>query len=247
MGQYHEIKLQKGLTDLNRSRVFTRHATLITIAARKGGDPSINPTLRLAIDNAKKDNVPNANIDRAIKRGTGELKEAAEIHEVTYEGYGPEGIAVIVEGVTDNKNRTVTHVRTVFDKYGGKLGSSGSVAWMFDRKGAIEVNIEGKNPDEIEIAAIDAGAEDLKIKKGIMEIYTQPGELHEAQQQLEKNGIVPQKAGIKWIPKETLKINNREAAERILDFMEALEEDADVSQVTSNFDIPEEILKAIND
>jgi len=243
--KWHSIKHKKGLIDAKRGKIFTRHANLITIAARKGGDADMNPSLRFAIDNAKKDNVPNANIERAVKRGTGELKGAAEIAEVVYEGYGPAGIAVIAECLTDNKNRTVTNLRTAFSKSGGSLGASGSVAWMFERKGVITLNIEGKNADEIELLVIDAGAQDIERDGTIMYVYTVPNALHAVSEKLKKSGFEAEKAELQMIPKQTVKIEDENTARKVLNFMDAIEEDPDISNISSNFDISEELMKKL--
>jgi len=192
-------------------------------------------------NNAKKENVPNQNIERAIKRGTGELKDAAEISEVTYEGYGPGGIAVIVECLTDNKNRTLTNVRTAFNKKGGNLGGSGSVAWMFDRKGVITVTAE-TNTDEIELAAIEAGAEDIKTDGNLVEIHTSPNDLNNVNEKLKNKGIEAENAEILLVPKDVMKIEDEVAAKKILDFIDALEDDPDVTNVSSNFDIKDELM-----
>lgn len=242
--KWHSIKHKKGIADAQRGKVFTRHAHLITIAARKGGDLSTNPTLRLTIDNAKKDNLPNLNIERAIKRGTGELKDAAEIHEEVYEGYGPAGIAVIVESLTDNKNRTFTNLRTLFDKRGGSLGS---VAWMFDRKGVIEVTIPaGRTSDDAQMAIIDAGADDFdEVDATHLEVYCAMQDLHRVQSALEKSGLTVDKAEIRWLPKETVKITDKDEAQKIINFMDALEENEDVGNIASNFEIDEEVMKAL--
>jgi YebC/PmpR family DNA-binding regulatory protein len=243
--KWHSIKHKKGLIDAQRGKIFTRHANLITIAARKGGDPDMNPSLRFALDNAKKDNVPNANIDRAIKRGTGELKGAAEIVEISYEGYGPAGIAVIVECLTDNKNRAFTNIRTIFGKSGGNLGASGSVSWMFERNGVITLDIEDKNPDEVELLAIDAGAQDIERDGMIMHVYTAPNNLHAVTEKLKKSGFEPKSAELQMIPKQTVKIDDESKARKVLEFMDTLEEDQDVSNVYANFDISEEIMKKL--
>ncbi len=243
--KWHSIKHKKAATDAKRGKIFTQHANLITIAARSGGDPDMNPGLRLAIDNAKKANVPNQNIDRAIKRGTGELKGEAEIAEVIYEGYGPAGTAVIVECLTDNKNRTYTNVRTIFNKKGGNLGSSGSVAWMFERKGVITINAEGKNTEEIELAAIDAGAEDIQIEDSIIEIYTAPNDMISVNDKLKEQSIEAENAEVQLVPEGTVKIKNEGDAKKVLDFVEALEEDEDVSSVSSNFDIADELMEKV--
>lgn len=240
--KWHSIRHKKGIIDAKRGKVFTLHANLITVAARNGGDPDMNPSLRLAIDNAKKANVPNANIERAIKRGTGELKDGAQLEEVTYEGFGPSGIAVIVEALTDNKNRTLTNVRTIINKKGGNLGASGSVSWMFNRKGVIQVSLEGKDSDEIEMAAIEAGAEDIKNEGDSIEIHTDPSQLTNVNDKLKEAGIEIENAETMLIPNETKKIESKEEAEKVLSFMEAIEEDQDVTKVSSNFDIDEELL-----
>lgn len=241
--KWHSIKHKKAATDAKRGKIFTQHANLITITARKGGDPDMNPGLRLAIDNAKKANVPNSNIERAIKRGTGELKGEAEINELTYEGYGPAGIAVIVECLTDNKNRTYTNVRTIFNKKGGNLGESGSVAWMFDRKGLITINNEGLDQEKLELAAIDAGAEDIKTEGNLTEIFTIPNKLTDVNEKLKKIDFSSESADVQLIPKEEMKIEDETTAKKILEFMDALEDDPDVANVSSNFDIKDELME----
>lgn len=242
--KWHSIKHKKGIADAKRGKIFTRHANLISIAARSGGDPEMNPSLRLAIDNAKKDNVPNGNIEKAIKRGTGEDKDAAQIEEVTYEGYGPGSTAVIVECLTDNKNRTYTNIRTIFNKQGGNLGNSGSVAWMFDRKGII---ILKDGSDEAELAAIDAGAEDIEREDGLMEVYCDPSQLTEVTDKLKMAGYEAEQAEVQLVPNQTVKVEDESTAKKILNFMDALDDDADVSDVSSNFDIPDDIMTRLED
>lgn len=243
--KWHSIRHKKGAADARRGKIFTRHANLITIAARQGGDPTMNPLLRLAIDNAKKENVPNDNIERAIKRGTGELKDGSEISEVTYEGYGPAGTAVMVECLTDNKNRTYTNVRTVFNKRGGNLGNSGSVAWMFKRRGVIQAEANDQSLEDIEMAAIESGAEDIKTEGGNVEIYTDPSELNEIAERMKAQGIHFKQAEVLMVPDNTVRIESPEDAKKILDFMEALDDDPDVSNVSGNFDIPDEIMEGL--
>lgn len=243
--KWHSIKHKKGAADAKRGKIFTRHANLITIAARSGGDPEMNPSLRLAIDNAKKDNVPSANIDKAIKRGTGEDKDAAQIEEVTYEGYGPGGVAVIVECLTENTNRTYTNMRTIFNKKGGNLGKTGVVTWMFDRKGVITLNTKECNPDEAELAAIDAGAEDIEREDDLMEIYTSPTDLSSVADKLKAVGYEAEKAEVQLVPNQTVKVEDESTAKRILNFMETLDDDPDVSDVSSNFDISDELMAKI--
>lgn len=241
--KWHSIKHKKGAADARRGKIFTRHANLITIAARSGGDADMNPGLRLAIDNAKKDNVPSANIEKAIKRGTGEDKDAAQIEEVTYEGYGPGGTAVIVECLTDNKNRTYTNIRTIFNKQGGNLGNSGSVAWMFDRSGVITIDLEGKDAEASELAAIDAGASDIDREDGVMHIYTDPSELSAVTEKLEAAGFKPGQAEVQLVPNQTVKVEDETTARKILNFMDALDDDQDVSDVSGNFDIADDIME----
>lgn len=243
--KWASIKHKKGAADAKRGKIFTRHAHLISIAAQSGGDSEMNPSLRLAVESAKKDNVPNANIEKAIKRGTGEDKEAAQIEEVTYEGYGPHGVAVVVTCLTDNKNRTFTNVRTIFNKQGGNLGNSGSVAWMFDRKGVISIKLTGNNADEIELAAIDAGASDVGREEDMIHVYTAPTDLHTVTEAMKKAGYVTEKSQIELIPNQTIKVEDENAARKVMGFMEALDEDADVSEVSANFDISEELMEKI--
>jgi len=244
--KWNSIKHKKGAADAKRGKIFTKHAHLIAIAAKGGGDPEANPNLRMAIDNAKKENVPNVNIEKAVKRGTGELKDAAEISEMTYEGYGPGGTAVIVECLTDNKNRSLTNVRTIFGKKGGNMGNTGSVAWMFDRKGLIILKKEGVDLDEAELAAIDGGAEDVQREDETLEIYTQPTDLNAVATKLKAAGFEIEKAELILIPNQIVKIEDEETAKKILEFMEALDDDQDVSEVTSNFDISDELMEKIS-
>jgi YebC/PmpR family DNA-binding regulatory protein len=243
--KWHSIKHKKGIADAKRGKIFTRHAKLISIAARGGGDPNMNPSLRFAIDNAKKDNVPNDNISKAIKRGTGEEKGAAQIEAFSYEGYGPGGVAVIIECLSDNRNRAFTNVRTAVNKNGGNLGNSGSVAWMFDRKGVITVDLKDADADAIELAAIDAGASDISREGDQIEIYTNPTELHAVTEKLKTAGISAESAELRLIPNQWVKIEDEAIAKKVLQFMEALDEDEDVSEVASNFDISDQMMEKI--
>jgi len=243
--KWHSIKHKKGAADAKRGKIFTRHAKLITIAAQSGGDPDMNPSLRMAIDNAKKANVPNSNIDKAIKRGTGEDKGVAQIEEVIYEGYGPGGTAVFVECLTDNTNRTYTNIRTIFGKRGGNLGKSGSVSRMFERKGIIEIMLKGLNADEIELAAIDAGAEDIQNNGEIITIYTNPSELSTVVNKLKETGLEAENAETQLIPNQMVTVTDEDTAKKILDFIEALDEDMDVNNIASNFDISDELMEKL--
>ncbi|MCD6109539.1 YebC/PmpR family DNA-binding transcriptional regulator [bacterium] len=246
--KWHSIKHKKGLADAKRGKIFTIHSKLITIATREGGgDPETNSSLRTAIDNAKTANVPNTNIERAIKRGTGELKDQAEITENMYEGYGPAGIAVYIQTLTDNKNRTVASVKSILTKNGGNMGTAGSVAYLFHKKGLISLVAEPDKHEEIELSAIDAGAEDIKIDENNVEIYTDPKNLHEVKRKLEEADIAVESAEITFIPENEIKIDDETKARKVLKFMDALEEDDDVTNVYSNFDIPEEIIKKLEE
>jgi len=244
--KWHSIKHKKGAADAKRGKIFTLHSKLITLAAREGGgDAEMNAALRAAIDNAKMANVPNINIERAIKRGTGDLKDEAEIIESMYEGYGPAGIAVYVQTVTDNKNRTVSSIKNIFTKSGGNMGTAGSVAYLFHKKGIILIDADKSKHDEIELTAIDAGANDIKIEGDSIEVYTEPKNLHEVKVKLEGAGIPVKSADITFLPETEVLIKDEEQAKKVLRFMEALEEDEDVANVYSNFDIPEEMMEKL--
>ncbi len=244
--KWHSIKHKKGAADAKRGKVFTKHAKLIAIAAGSGGDPEMNPSLRSAIINAKVDNVPNANIEKAVKKGCGDDKDAAVLVEAMYEAYGPEGTAILIEVITDNKNRAVTSVKTIVTKNGGRMGEAGSVSWMFERKGLIIAKAPGTDIEESELAAIDAGADDVSILEGLtLEILTKDTDLMKVRENLEKSGFVVEKAEISFIPKNTVKIVDFEKAKKILNFMDAIDEDEDVSNVYSNFDIAEEIMESM--
>lgn len=241
--KWHSIKHKKGAADAKRGKIFTKHAKLISIAARNGDDPNMNPGLRSAIINAKADNVPNANIEKAVKKGSGQDKDAAQYVEIIYEGYGPAGTAMLVEVITDNKNRSVASIKTIVTKNGGHMGEAGSVGWMFDRKGLIIAKANGKNPDEAELEVIDAGAEDLAIDGGEYEIITADTDLMSVRDNLEKLGFKIEKAEISYIPKTTVKIDDIEKAKTVLRLMDLLDEDEDVSNIFSNFDIAEDIME----
>jgi YebC/PmpR family DNA-binding regulatory protein len=243
--KWHNIRVKKGAADAQRGKIFTRHGHLITIAARGGGDPSTNAALKFAIDSARKENVPRDNIERAIKRGTGELKDAAEFYEVIYEGRGPAGIAVIVECLTDNKNRTLTNVRTAFNKGGGALGGSGTAMWMFDKKGMIEAKIKDDKTDDLELMAIDAGADDIVVDGEAITIYTPLNGLHQVRTALQAKGVEVEKAEVIMKPKDLIRVTDPEKAKQALNFIDTLEEDSDVTNVYSNLDVPEEVLKKI--
>jgi YebC/PmpR family DNA-binding regulatory protein len=240
--KWHSIKHKKGAADAKRGKVFTQHAKMIALAAQSGGDPDMNPSLRSAIDRAKMDNTPNANIERAIKKGTGDLKDGAQLVETSYEGYGPGGVAILVKAITDNKNRTLPSVRSCFTKNGGKLGSDGCVAWMFSPKGLIMMSIAGKDMEEVEMEVIEAGAEDMEADGDNMTVTTGFEDLSTVNKALEAAGFEIESAKMEYIAKEQVKVEDASTANKIIKLMNALEDDDDVTNVSSNFDISEEIM-----
>ncbi len=245
--KWHNIRHKKAKMDAKRGQLFTKLLREITVAAKQGGgDPEFNPRLRIAIEKAKKANMPIENIERAIKRGTGEL-EGVTYEEVTYEGYGPEGVAVIVECLTDNRNRTTAEVRHIFTKHGGNLGSSGCVSFLFEEKGIIYVPKSKYDEETIFEKAIEAGAEDvITDDEEHYEIRTEPKELYAVKENLEKEGIEIERAEITRIPTTTVEVKDPEKAEKLLKMLDALEENDDVQKVYSNFEIPEEIMAKVS-
>lgn len=239
------IKRKKGKADAERGRLFTRLIKELVIAARQGGgDDSSNPRLRTAVLAAKAANMPAANIERAIKRGTGELP-GVTYEEVTYEGYGPGGAALLLEALTDNRNRTVAELRHLLSKYGGNLGESGSVAWIFQRKGIITVPAGNSTEDELLVAALDAGADDIENDEDVFRIKTDPANLDAVKKALEDHGIAYENAEITKEPSNTVRVEGK-SAESLLRLMEVLEEHDDVQNVYSNFDIDDSVFESMN-
>ncbi|MFQ5593674.1 MAG: YebC/PmpR family DNA-binding transcriptional regulator [Anaerolineae bacterium] len=239
--KWANIKHRKARQDAKRGKIFTTLAREVTVAARSGGDdPQFNFRLRLAIDRAKAANMPNDTIERAIKRGTGEL-EGAQLEDITYEAYAPHGIALLIQVVTDNRNRTVAELRKVFNRQGGSLGESGSVMWQFDRKGRIVVETDGSDPEELALLAIDAGADDFEIDEGLVSIYTVPSDLEAVKNELESSAASITDAELTLVPKTTLELDGEQAL-KTLRLMEALEDLDDVQQVISNLDISDEMI-----
>ncbi len=238
--KWSTIKRQKGVKDAARSAVFTKLGNAIAVAARSGADPEMNFTLRLAVDKAKAANMPTANIQRSIDRGSGKLG-GEQIQEVMYEGYGPGGVAIIVECATDNLNRTLPEVRLAFTKHGGRLAEKGAVAFQFDRKGIIRVHGNG---DELLMQALEAGSEDVQEEADESVIYTDPKELAKVRQSLQDSGLDIQEAELSYVPNNTIVINDKDTAGKILRLMDALDELDDVTATHVNFDIPEEFLVA---
>lgn len=240
--KWSTIKRKKAKTDAQRGRIFTRLIKEITIAARTGGgDENANPALRTAILAAKSANMPAANIDRAIKRGTGELPGVV-YESVTYEGYGPGGTALLIEVVTDNKNRTVADIRHILTKHNGNLGESGCVSWIFEKKGIVQIDANKISEDELLELVLESGADDMRKEDDIYEIVTQVNSFENVKTVLLKHSIEFESAEITMHPKNTVKVAAREA-EQLLKLMDLLEEHDDVENIYSNFDIDDETLK----
>jgi YebC/PmpR family DNA-binding regulatory protein len=241
--KWSTIKRQKGAADAQRGQLFTKLSKEIILAAKQGGaDPDSNFRLRLAVQKAREANMPADNIKRAIAKASGG-GEGADVEEITYEGYGPAGAALIVEVATDNRMRTVAEVRNVFARSGGNMGEAGSVAWNFELRGLINVPANGKDPDEIAMSAIDAGAEDFAISDGAVEIYTQPGDLEGVRKALEGNGIAVESAEVARLPKTTVALEQKDAVS-MLKLVEKLEGLDDVQKVYFNAEITDEALAA---
>src|SRR5690625_2535662 len=236
--KWHNIQRRKGAQDAKRGKIFMRHAKFIYTAAKQGGgDPDMNPALRAAIDKAKADNMPNDNIDRAIKKATGTL-DGANYEEITYEGYGPGGIAIIVHVLTDNRNRTASEVRHAFSKYGGNLGESGCVAFMFQRKGYIVIlNEDNKlDEDELTLEAIEAGAENIEVSEGVFEIFTLSEDFESVKSHLEGKVFTIEEAEVTHLP-ETYNELGEEQLEKVTKLIDTLEDNEDVQDVYHNVEM----------
>ncbi|MBC2856444.1 MAG: YebC/PmpR family DNA-binding transcriptional regulator [Cetobacterium sp.] len=243
--KWSNIKHRKGAQDTKRAKIFTKLGKELTIAAKEaGGDPGFNPRLRLAIDKAKAANMPKDNLERAIKKGTGEL-EGVDYMEIRYEGYGPEGTAFIVEVVTDNKNRSASEVRSTFSKKGGNLGTDGAVAWMFQKKGEIVIKANGMDSEEFMMAALEAGAEDIIEEDDEFQVLTNPLEFQNVLEKLVEEGYSYEEAEVTMLPDNKVNITDLETAKKVLALYEALEELDDVNDVYSNFEISDELLEQL--
>ncbi len=241
--KWHSIKHQKGVADARRGQLFTKLTREIVVAAREGGgNPEVNFRLRLAIQKARDSNMPTDNIERSIKKGTGEL-EGGSLSEVTLEGYGPNGIAILINALTDNRNRTIQDVRGTFTRHGCSLGESGCVAWLFDSKGVITIKAESIDADELALSAIDAGAEDVKVENGYVEVYTVPEELEKVRETLEKNEVEIESSELLMVPKSLVELDDK-AAMQALKLLDRLEEIDDVQNVFSNADIPDSVVES---
>lgn len=239
--KWSSIKHQKGVADARRGKLFTKLTREIILAVRQGGsNPETNYHLRLAIQKARDNNMPSDNIERAIKRGEGTL-EGASLAELVLEGYGPGGAAILVEALTDNRNRTVQDIRSLFSRSGSSLGESGSVTWLFDTKGLIIVETSNMDADELALQAIDAGAEDVNTEKGYIEIYTKPEEMEAVREALEQNNIVICSAEVTKVPKTTVKLDEPTALQ-VLKLLDKLEEIDETQNVSSNVDFSDDVL-----
>ena len=242
--KWSSIKHKKGAADAKRGKLFTKLVKEIIVAAREGGgNQEMNPRLRLAITTARNNNMPNSNIEKAIKKGTGEL-EGVKYESYTYEGYGHNGVAIIVETLTDNKQRTVSDIRYILSKFGGNLAENGAVSWMFEPKGRIEIAKEDVDEDELMMAALDAGAEDFSNENENYEIFTAFSDLHTVHKILEENGYQIERAEQTRIPKNTVNADN--VAEKLLKLLDQLEDNDDVQKVYANFEISDEIIERLS-
>ncbi len=242
--KWSTIRRKKGAADAKRGKMFTRLIKEISVAARLGGgDPEGNPRLRAAIASAKAENMPKENIERAIKKGTGEL-EGASYEEATYEGYGPGGVAVMVEVLTDNRNRTIAEIRYHFSKHNGNLGESGCVSWIFNQRGLILFDKNQVEEEKLIEVVLDAGAEDVREREREFEVITDPGQYEDVKRAVEDAGLEYSFAEVTMIPQSTVQLQGREA-EQMLKLMEGLEDSDDIQKVYANFDIPDEVMERL--
>ena len=242
--KWSTIKHKKGAADKKRAKIFTKLIKEITVAARMGGgDPTANPRLRHAIDSAKAQNMPKDTVDRGIKKGTGDM-DGVNYEEIMYEGYGPGGVAVMVECLTDNKNRTIADVRYIFNKAGGNVGTDGCVAWMFDKKGVISISKENADEDALMEVALDAGAEDIKDEGDSFDVLTAPEDFDAVKDAIDGAQISCEVAEISMVPQNTTAVSGKEA-EQMIKFMEALDDNDDIQNFYTNADIPDEAFDAM--
>lgn len=246
--KWASIKHKKGKEDAKRGQLFSKLAKAIIIAAKEGGgNPAANLALANAIEKAKSYSMPNENIERAIKRGTGELGEAA-LEQITYEGYAANGVALMVEVLTDNRNRAAADIRRIFSRGGGSLGTTGSVAWMFDKKGIIIINKEtGVEEDELLEVALESGAADVLPQDDHFEVVTEPADFRAVLAAAQEAGMTAASAEVTMLPKDTVKLDSKETAKKVLKLMDLLEDYEDVQEVYANFDIPDEVLEELSE
>jgi len=240
------IKHKKAANDAKRGKIWSKIARMIIVAAKSGGgDPAANLTLRYAIDKAKAANMPKDTIEKAIKKGTGEV-EGVSFEEVLYEGYGPSGIAIMVEALTDNRNRTTPEVKRIFEKHNGSLGTSGCVNWMFSKKGLITVNTANADEEQLLEIALSAGADDMQHTGDAFELTCEPGAYEELKKTLQDREIPTEVTEISMVPQSTIAVNDERTAKKIISLMEAFDDHDDVQNVYANFDIPDEIVARIS-
>jgi YebC/PmpR family DNA-binding regulatory protein len=243
--KWSSIKHKKGAADAKRGKIFSRLIKEVTVAARLGGgDPNGNPRLRTAIQAAKAENMPKDNIERAIKKGTGEL-EGTSYEEVNYEGYGPGGVAMLIDCLTDNKNRTVADIKHLFDRHGGNLGEPGCVAWMFEKKGLIILEKDKVEEEALLDVALEAGAEDVKDGETEFEVVMEPTDFEAVRNAFDSAGMTYTLAETSMVPQNTIKLEGKKA-NQMLNLMDALEDHDDINHVYANFDIPDEVLEAMS-
>jgi YebC/PmpR family DNA-binding regulatory protein len=244
--KWSTIKHKKGAADARRGKLFSKLSRAIMVAAKEGGaDPASNLALQNAIEKARSYSMPKDNIERAIAKGAGEGTDGASFETVVYEGYGPEGVAVLVEALTDNRNRTASEVRHLFSKFGGNLGATGAVAWQFERRGVVLVPVDGVDEDELVLTAADAGADDVERDGSSFVVSAAPEELVGVREALEGAGFELESAGLSMVPKTTVAIADESTAKQVVRLVEGLEENDDVQDVYANFDIPEAVLEAV--
>jgi YebC/PmpR family DNA-binding regulatory protein len=244
--KWSSIKHKKGAADAKRGKLFSKLARAIIVAAREGGpDPAANLALQNAIEKARSYSMPKDNIERAIARGAGTAGDSEAFEQITYEGYGPNGVAIIVEALSDNRNRTASEVRHVFSKHDGNLGTSGAVAWLFERRGVILVDGERFGEDDVTLAAAEGGAEDVELDGSTLEVTTTPESLTGVREALEQAGVEVESAETTMVAKTTIELDDESAARKTLRLIDALEELDDVSEVYANFDIPEQLLETV--
>jgi YebC/PmpR family DNA-binding regulatory protein len=244
--KWSSIKHKKGAADAKRGQLFTKLSRAIIVAAKEGGpDPAANLGLQNAIEKAKSYSMPKDNIERAIAKGSGADTDAAAFETVVYEGYGPDGVAVLVEALTDNRNRTASDVRHTFTKNGGNLGTTGAVAWLFERRGVVVIDADGVDEEELMLAAADGGADDVEQDGSVFQVTSPPEQLAAVREAIEAAGIDVQSAELSMVPKTTVEVAAEPSAKKLVRLIEALEENDDIQGVYANFDIPEQVLEAV--
>jgi YebC/PmpR family DNA-binding regulatory protein len=245
--KWSTIKHKKGAADAKRGKLFTKLSKAIIVAAKEGGpDPAANLALQNAVEKAKSYSMPKDTIERAIARGAGIDADAAAFETIVYEGYGPDGVAVLVEALTDNRNRTASDVRHTFAKHGGNLGTTGAVAWLFERRGVVLVDAETVDEDELTLAAAEGGADDIELDGTVFQVSSAPESLSAVRDAIEAAGIEVQSAELTMIPKTTVAVAEEAAAKKLIRLIEELEDNDDVQDVSANFDIPDLILEAVS-